>query len=1077
MTKICFWLIGDFASQELCDIVLAQDGNTGFLNNAIDALNAKHRSENKTLPQAFQIQIEWFPKGKINLKNEAFIPLILCDDRESFKNKGITCPYEFIIERRDLFPVVDKSGIISDPVITLSGRIDTLAHLYYEKPKGFFFSALKDWFAGTFRLILMLDSTTHGTSQYVDLELVKKGKDPILKSLAEPQNESESKNVKKLRCRFDGDGDDEVKSYLPFVKDVFPEYFCKWDSIPNNFDKIDEAIGRSVTKILSWGNLPPEKKHEQLCRIYTDSDKTINGNKLCPLEHDNRLPLAFGDRAKYVTPTGKLNLLLIDDNVNESPFAHLEGDGTNFASSISANDWDLLREIFNVKTMQVNKSKGDIYREAVINFRDFHKNGLTFDLILVDLCLGNNQQGADLDGYSMIRIVKAFFPGTPIVVYSRFSDMEHIARAFFNGAKWFLVKGEEAKLPRHVLKLLKQVGWHKEWRSVKKSFHAPKFLPDSGDDFFRLFDRTEQWKYLTYKSLENFPGKFITVKGMSGGISSSQTFTATKGVKVGDDFLQTPCIIKIDNSYNTMMEFERYDRLIRPYIANECGRVEMPERILNRTYSSIVYTFAGKQDQAHTLESMGAMLNDNMACQTICDYETYRYALKCIFDEILPKIHRVSPELEFADIEKPSVLPSDVMDAFAWKEEVIRKSSFPNFYYSEFQPKDFWKSYMIRMQPWRRINLDITPEWPFKIQGSADAQKRLIFHDVIIDPFAKKDDRLAGSRIIEAYTNDGKLVWLDGDACDFVARFRKCISPGTSLWFDKLDVVDDKGNLSGFDERVEWLKKTFASNRDENAKAGIDFRKAIASLVGIDNLTNLLEYRYYIDLQDDLIKIAKETADKAKEWDMKCPVGIVHGDLNLKNIMLESRKHPPKEGDPDATETVSDVWLIDFARTRRDLIAHDFNVFFTSVLGALFADELIGKGEDYWNNLTPKFKALLSAAVAPKVKSEKGIPDEIKDDRRLTLIYRILRRTHDAAIAAGISQNMYLLTTALTCLYTAKIFLKKSECKVRLAAGHFAAAWICYDLLCEAIDYKTVESKTNSKPKGSKKANKIIRKK
>ena len=45
---------------------------------------------------------------------------------------------------------------------------------------------------------------------------------------------------------------------------------------------------------------------------------------------------------------------------------------------------------------------------------------------------------------------------------------------------------------------------------------------------------------------------------------------------------------------------------------------------------------------------------------------------------------------------------------------------------------------------------------------------------------------------------------------------------------------------------------------------------------------------------------------------------------------------------------------------------------------------------------------------------------------------------------------MYLLTTALACLYTLKIYLSKG-CKVRLAAGYFVAAWICYDLLCEAI--------------------------
>lgn len=1089
--NVKFLVIGDFAPKTLRDIFLYKEEPkkepeiTGFL---IDARNA--------ITNNGEIEIEWFLE-KENSRHEKFIPLILCDNRETLKRKGITCPYEFIIERQDLLPHVDNGLIISEPVKILSGRMETLSHLYGSKPEGYFLKALHDWFAGAFRLILMLDSTTHGTSQYIDLELVKNEADPILNALAGPQKDDEDANVTRLRQRFAGNGDDEVKDYLPLAKALFSEYFCPWENsspakIPDKPDDVDALIGRSITKVLTWDKLGEDAKRRQLGRIYTDSGEVLSGNKISPREHGDRLPLAFGDRAKYVTSSGKLNLLLIDDNIDKSPFAHLQETNGNrpddFASIISKNDWKLLYEIFNVQTMSVDKKDGDIYKAAVQRFREFHQKGLTFDLILVDLCLGNNRQGADLDGYAMIRIVKVFFPGTPIVVYSRFSDMEHIARAFFSGAKWFLVKGEEAKLPRHVLKLLKQVGWHREWRTVKNSFHAPEFVYENqGDDFSRRFDRTEEWKYLTYKSLEYFPGKYITIKRMGGGISSAVTFKATKGVKLGDDFLQTPCIIKIDTSYNTMMEFERYFRMIRPYIANECGRVEMPERVLNRTYSSIVYTFAGKQDKAHTLESMGDMLDDNVASQTACDYETYRYALQCIFDEILPKIHRVSPELEFADIGKSSALPSEVMDAFAWKDNPERKSSFPNYYFCEFEPFEFWKSYMLRMQPWGRIRIDFEAAWPFKIQETLDANKRLIFHNVMTEPFARKGDSAAGKRIIEAYTDDRRLVWLEGDACDFVARFRKRVSPGTSLWLDdatygQLDEVDSIPKIERSDEssqnqskvgelprkigRLRWLEDTFTykSKSGEDAKKG--FISAIAVLSGVRRysdrgkvkLQNEIDMGFYVKLQDAVLKIARQVATKAEEWGMKCPVGIVHGDLNVKNIMLESRKHPPKEDDPDVTKKVSDVWLIDFARTRRDIIAHDFNVFFTSVLGELFTEGLIGKEgkeqsthqKDYWDKLVTKFRIIVTAAVAPESKNEKGVPDEIKDDRRFTLIYRILRRTHDAARTAGVSQNMYLLTTALACLYTLKIFLNNG-CKVRLAAAYFAAAWICYDLLCEAI--------------------------
>ena len=1133
-----FRLIGDFAPQGLCDVFseqyLRDDFRACLQKKIIESQRVSQEVSDgaKQDGQSPEITIKKGVNGVS--QNESFIPLVLCDNRETLKQRGILCPYEFVIERKDLLPSVNADGAFtSDPSEIMASRLSVLALLYGGCP---FMNSLRDWFAGAFRIYMMLDATTHGTSEFVDLEQVKEGTDPILLALAEfspeeierrhfkDNSKGEDKetraeaiknaqeHARRIHDRFieeveeDGSSqeaspsaqDDSLLQFKELARSIFSDYFETWG---NSEPKVQD-VERSMVRALGLGT--PEERFEALCAIYYDGERQAitpndqggriihvkGGTDFCiaTRNHKERLPVAFGDRAKHVTPTGKLNLLLIDDNVKASPLSNIDVKiiPQEFSSVISKDDWDLLQEIFNVQTMPVDKKDGDIYKAAVQRFREFHQDGLTFDLILVDLCLGNNRQGSDLDGYAMIRIAKVFFPGTPIVVYSRFNDMEHIARAFFSGAKWFLVKGEEAKLPRHVLKLLKQIGWHREWRTVKNSFHAPEFVYEkSDDDFSRRFDRTEEWKYLTYKSLEYFPGKFITIKRMGGGISSAVTFKATKGVKLGGDFLQTPCIIKIDTSYNTMMEFERYFRMIRPYIANECGRVEMPERVLNRTYSSIVYTFAGKQDKAHTLESMGDMLDDNVACQTACDYESYRYALQCIFDEILPKIHRVSPELEFADIGKSSVLPSEIMDAFKWKDMPERKSSFPNFYFSEFEPSEFWKSYMLRMQPWGRIPIKFRTEnehavWPFSLQQGNEhkTKKKLIFHNIITDPFAKLDryssDHVAGSKVIEAYTADRKLVWLEGDVCDFVARFRKRVSPGMSLWFDNLDVIDEDGNLSvekkdeqgkiikqGMpDGRVHWLEDMFESNSQKRPTAKADFCLAISRLTNIDRCLND-NLKFYVDLQDKLMLIAEAAAKKAKEWDMKCPVGIVHGDLNVKNIMLESRKHPPKNDDPDVTKKVSDVWLIDFARTRRDIIAHDFNVFFTSVLGELFTEELIGKEDKeksahqkcYWDKLVANFRTIVTAAVAPESKSEKGVPDEIKDDKRFTLIYRILRRTHDAAKAAGVSQNMYLLTTSLACLYTLKIFLNNG-CKVRLAAGYFATAWICYDLLCKAIDEK-----------------------
>ena len=52
--------------------------------------------------------------------------------------------------------------------------------------------------------------------------------------------------------------------------------------------------------------------------------------------------------------------------------------------------------------------------------------------------------------------------------------------------------------------------------------------------------------------------------------------------------------MKIDTAHATRLEYERYFRFIRPYIANESGRVENPEIVLDDENAAIVYTYAGK---------------------------------------------------------------------------------------------------------------------------------------------------------------------------------------------------------------------------------------------------------------------------------------------------------------------------------------------------------------------------------------------------------------------------------------------------------------------------------------------------
>ena len=123
------------------------------------------------------------------------------------------------------------------------------------------------------------------------------------------------------------------------------------------------------------------------------------------------------------------------------------------------------------------------------------------------------------------------------------------------------------------------------------------------------------------------------------------------------------------------------------------------------------------------------------------------------------------------------------------------------------------------------------------------------------------------------------------------------------------------------------------------------------------------------------------------------PAGIIHGDLNFANVMVETRKATGHMGN------VSDVWLIDFARTRRDVIVHDFAVMFAATVGLLDID-------------------LSSAVVRAVFAKGDRLPPTQMTDRRIAFIYAILRRIRRAALAAGVSQDMFALGVALSLMMT-----------------------------------------------------------
>ena len=938
-------LVGFFSENYLVDIAYAMVKNAakGLVVDIDKDVLAWKKRENDFSSGQLVKKSRWNGEYKV-------LPLFICEKIDDLRKCGLACPYEFVIERRDLF---DGENYKATDI--LRKRIDILKSQKQSK-NGIRLEEFKDWMSGVMRRYLFLDDTAHGASGYIDPE------DPnwdwnddeikykwVVRGLSSANDEHKYDNhgqwlVDRFSIAKTANEHDSYKDLKPFMKAMWPEYF---------------GNGTLSLQVLSDTNKSEKEKIQRLQKVYNNPQK-------------HPLPLSQGGRARFVTPTGKINVLLIDDDPEKSPLCKSNGE---------------IKKMFSVQQFKLKPIDFPQFEENLKKILELH---LSYDFALVDLCFGEDP-GQDPLGYHVIKKVSKLFPHMPIVVYSRYKDMGHIVRAFQCGAMWFLQKGEERKLARHLMDVVKKGSWKREWRAMKE-FNPVKFVYTGKDPAFDdKFEHTEEWQYLTSKSLEFFPGKFVEVKKMGGGISTASTFSVQKGLKLDGKPLQSPMIIKIDTAANTRMEYERYFRYIRPYIANESGRIEKPCIIIERKCSAIVYTFAGRQDEAHALDSMKNMLKEDIVFKASCDYEKYRKAFDMIFDEILPRIHRVSPNREFGDGEenrhqevfsRPSALDAGK----------AKGAAFPNLQFGEVEEEDFYQTYLIRYPHFRKVvlNNDAFEDQPGFVQGEdgkidfakLDAKIKKYhpyeFHDVW-----EQDDGSVDLEVYD-YQDDRRPCLLIGSVATHVSKFRQQMHPGMTLWIKngnnaKPDLMSGEC-VDMFGDRVgnvtqcnSWMEKArqYSETTLESCvgreyftlvEKVLRFCKALYGTLKDVELNKFLSPDKADELINEVGELNKGQSDKAKSRHLfnideakkffehirdrfKCPIAICHGDLNYGNIMLESRKHPPKDEKPDVSQTITDAWLIDFARTRRDMIAHDFNVMFTDTFALLF-DERLFKDEE-----------------------------------------------------------------------------------------------------------------------------------
>lgn len=491
----------------------------------------------------------------------------------------------------------DDKKVLSD--IFSSGmeicKKEILQRLEFLKPASL--AEYKAWFVPLFRRYCFQDEYAHGGSHCLELPRVgdfgglyerenpATKRDKKIKALIDCQHvndngfgefveKDDTKEAHWFKARFGKDSSetrDPYSKYQEFLESLFED---ELDALKAKYNKICGA------------------KPDARCGAWRDFKATM-AVCLSELVTSPEVGLPLG----YMFPTKKINVLVVDDK-GEDTITELKGEGgfpdifTFYPLTISIGD---------------ALSEGDtIVNYAIEKIRAEVESGRSYEVVLLDLSLGEDP-GYDLMGYHIVYRIKQFMPQAKVVVYSKLDDMGHIVRALGNGASWYLRKYNKSKLPRHIYSMFRLLEWKKEWRTVWSNRLCDFSFENAEDNrsFISAFDGKR--KYLTYKCLEKYPGVKITVKPMNDGLSRAVTFKAVKGLLVDGDPVQTPVIVKIDTAHATRLEYERYFRFIRPYIANESGRVENPEIVLDDSNAAIVYTYAGKQDPYHDLDMMKAM--------------------------------------------------------------------------------------------------------------------------------------------------------------------------------------------------------------------------------------------------------------------------------------------------------------------------------------------------------------------------------------------------------------------------------------------------------------------------------------
>jgi len=721
----------------------------------------------------------------------------------------------------------------------------------------------------------------------------------------------------------------------------------------NELKRMRQVVG-SLKKEIEFPSEDSPPSREQLAQWARDLDEAY--------------PRRDGTDLQITLPFAKATVLLIDDEAKvtaekleraRSPQVWNPGE-VPLGERYHMIGLELRSAHLRKKSGSLGKAFDRILRQRLAGPLAFLKP----DLILLDLSLGE-PPGMEPLGYQLLPLLRRYFPLIPIVVHTKYRDMGHIERAFQRGASWFLSKSESWKLPAHHAELVHQPNWTREWCTIKESARW------DGD-----LDLDEVARYLITKSVENLPGSTIRVKALQGGIGGAKTLKIERKINGSFDNA-TPMVVKIDHRFPMLLERERYRRFIQPYVSNLAGRIDGPLQMGGDCLGAIAYTYAGTSQGRSSIPeivTLQDLLTRNLyfSHQEIFGYSYYAPLFDCLMERILAPLHRIQPDKEPFECDFPNPV---------FGESPARRGE---------RGGSALESYLFRMPAEHEI--EIEEELPPNPDQSQDA---LVYEIEKGNPSYLK-------ALMEGKDKLWRRVDLKGSLGSFYTDFRH-LRPMQPLPVSKKAV-----RRPVFEDRWRLLWETNHNGRRwslaESSSGEDDVPDFSFPAAGMEAETLPARIQNLIDWLTEAGGRPRRSLDQGR-------IGIVHGDMNLGNVMVESEVGAPPCPSSDTP------WLIDFARTRRDRIVSDYTQFEVDLCLRLTRPEFFqGLAKPGGQDWSVADGIILKFREVPR-KQVKGLAE----DARLKMVYDLMLRVKSAALKAGVDWNEYFYSRIFQCLISHKI--------------------------------------------------------